>query len=55
MKQILLQLDEAPGSTRFIIQDLDDTHVLVSADAVERVKDDLELELEKNNYVNIEA
>jgi len=34
---------------------LDDTHLLVSADAMKRVREDLELELEKNSYVNIEA
>lgn len=45
VKQILLQLDE---NDRFIIQDLDDTHLLVSADAVDRLKADLEMELEKN-------
>lgn len=56
VKQILLQLDEnSPNGLRFIIQDLDDTHLLISADAVDRVKEDLEAELEKNSYVNIEA
>lgn len=56
MKQILLQLDEnAPQGLRFIVQDLDDTHLLVSADALDRVKEELEAELEKNSYVNIDG
>ncbi|GAA6038419.1 hypothetical protein JCM8097_007639 [Rhodosporidiobolus ruineniae] len=54
VKQILLQLDENAGRHRFIIADLDETHVLISPDAVERVRDSLEAELEKNFYLNIE-
>ncbi|KAL8283737.1 hypothetical protein RQP46_005532 [Phenoliferia psychrophenolica] len=50
VKQILLQLDET-GTERFIIQELDDTHVLISADSVERIKQDLQVQLERNNYV----
>ncbi|KAM0756215.1 nucleotide excision repair TFIIH subunit [Meredithblackwellia eburnea MCA 4105] len=53
VKQILLQLDET-GNERFIIQELDDTHVLISADSVERIKEDLQIELEKNNYTQVE-
>ncbi|KAK4056990.1 hypothetical protein OIO90_001890 [Microbotryomycetes sp. JL221] len=53
VKQILLQLDEQ-GQDRFIIQDLDDTHLLVSQDKLESVKRQLEDELEKNNYVSVE-
>lgn len=45
VKQILLQLDE---EQRFIIQDLDDTHLLVSVGSVERLQNDLQEELEKN-------
>lgn len=54
MKQILLQLDET-GVSRFIIQDLDDNHLLVSAEALDRVKGELEEELEKNNYISMEV
>lgn len=40
VKQILLQLDEENRSNRrFVIADLDETHVLISPEAVERVKD----------------
>ncbi|BGP02050.1 TFIIH basal transcription factor complex TTD-A subunit [Rhodotorula toruloides] len=50
VKQILLQLDENAGRHRFIIADLDETHVLISPDAVERVKDELEEALEANHW-----
>ncbi|GAA6003842.1 hypothetical protein JCM10207_006431 [Rhodosporidiobolus poonsookiae] len=54
VKQILLQLDENSGRHRFIIADLDETHVLISPDAVERVRDSLEGELEKNFFLSME-
>ncbi|GAA5897529.1 TFIIH complex subunit TFB5 [Sporobolomyces salmoneus] len=50
VKQILLQLDESGQLGRFIISDLDDTHLLIAPDYVERVQDELELELEKNHF-----
>lgn len=51
MKQILLQLDESVTlGHRFIIADLDDTHLLISPDSVDRVQEELELELEKNHF-----
>ncbi|GAA5923925.1 hypothetical protein JCM21900_002962 [Sporobolomyces salmonicolor] len=51
VKQILLQLDETAGSRdRFIIADLDDTHVLIAPEAVERVREDLEAHLETNFF-----
>ncbi|BGP18540.1 hypothetical protein JCM10213_002946 [Rhodosporidiobolus nylandii] len=54
VKQILLQLDENAGRSKFIIADLDETHVLISPDAVERVRDALESELEKNFFLSME-
>lgn len=54
VKQILLQLEET-GKEQFIIQELDDTHVLIKADAVERIRRELEIELEKNNYVSLDT
>jgi len=39
VKQILLQLDESGHLGRFIIADLDDTHLLIANDYVERVQD----------------
>ncbi|GAA5909946.1 hypothetical protein JCM5296_002541 [Sporobolomyces johnsonii] len=51
VKQILLQLDETAGSRdRFIIADLDDTHLLIAPEAVERVREDLEAHLETNFF-----
>ncbi|GAA5863727.1 hypothetical protein JCM3774_001230 [Rhodotorula dairenensis] len=50
VKQILLQLDENSGRRRFIIADLDETHVLISPDAVERVRAELEDALEANHW-----
>ncbi|KAJ8293026.1 General transcription and DNA repair factor IIH subunit TFB5 [Rhodotorula toruloides] len=44
------RLDEKAGRHRFIIADLDETHVLISPDAVERVKDELEEALEANHW-----
>ena len=54
VKQILLQLDQSEPARKFIIDNLDDTHLLVTAEHVDRVKEQLQLELEKNNYVNIQ-
>ncbi|CAE6430173.1 unnamed protein product [Rhizoctonia solani] len=50
VKQILLILDKTPGQGGFIIKDIDDTHVLVRADDVKRIRIALEQELEKNTY-----
>jgi len=49
VKQILLALDERPGQS-FIIEDLDEFHVLIRADEEQRVRRELEAELEKNTY-----
>jgi TFIIH basal transcription factor complex TTD-A subunit len=50
VKQILLQLDESSSIGRFIISDLDDTHLLIAPDYVDKVQEELELELEKNHF-----
>ncbi|KAI9057712.1 nucleotide excision repair TFIIH subunit [Trametes sanguinea] len=47
VKQILLALNEKEN---FIIEDLDDYHVVIKADQEYRVRRELELELEKNTY-----
>lgn len=44
VKQILLTLDERPGQS-FIIEDLDEFHVLVRSDEEQRVKRELEAEV----------
>jgi hypothetical protein len=50
VKQILLQLDESGQLGRFIISDLDDTHLLIAPGYVDQVQQELELELEKNHF-----
>ncbi|KZV81087.1 nucleotide excision repair, TFIIH, subunit [Exidia glandulosa HHB12029] len=51
VKQLLIMMDErSSGSATFIIQDLDEHHLLIKADEHERVKRELEAELEKNSY-----
>ncbi|KAI0644009.1 transcription factor TFIIH complex subunit Tfb5-domain-containing protein [Trametes meyenii] len=47
VKQILLTLNEKEN---FIIEDLDDYHVVIKADEEYRVRRELEAELEKNTY-----
>jgi len=47
VKQILLTMNERDN---FIIEDLDDFHVIIKADEEYRVRKQLELELEKNTY-----
>ncbi|KAH9855462.1 nucleotide excision repair TFIIH subunit [Lenzites betulinus] len=47
VKQILLTLNEREN---FIIEDLDDYHVVIKADEEYRVRRELEVELEKNTY-----
>ncbi|KAI0048200.1 hypothetical protein FA95DRAFT_1491243, partial [Auriscalpium vulgare] len=47
VKQILLQMNEQQP---FIIEDLDEFHLLIRADEERRVRRELEAELEKNTY-----
>ncbi|KAK9895380.1 nucleotide excision repair, TFIIH, subunit [Cystobasidium minutum MCA 4210] len=47
VKQLILSMNEEQN---FLIQDLDETHLLVSADSVEMIKEQLEEELEKNTF-----
>jgi len=47
VKQILLNMNEKQS---FIIEDLDDFHVVVKADEEWRIRRELEAELEKNTY-----
>ncbi|KAF9527230.1 nucleotide excision repair TFIIH subunit [Crepidotus variabilis] len=47
VKQILLIMNEKES---FIIEDLDDHHVVIKAEHEWRVRQDLESELEKNTY-----
>ncbi|EDR10191.1 uncharacterized protein LACBIDRAFT_318336 [Laccaria bicolor S238N-H82] len=47
VKQILLSMNE---KSSFIIEDLDDHHLVIKADEEYRVRKELETELEKNTY-----
>ncbi|KAM5543919.1 hypothetical protein V8D89_002536 [Ganoderma adspersum] len=47
VKQILLTMNEKES---FIIEDLDDHHIVIKADEEYRVRRQLEAELEKNTY-----
>ncbi|KAI6000842.1 hypothetical protein EDD15DRAFT_2159546, partial [Pisolithus albus] len=47
VKQILLAMNEKDP---FIIEDLDDYHMVIKADEEYRVRKVLEVELEKNTY-----
>ncbi|TFK47273.1 nucleotide excision repair TFIIH subunit [Heliocybe sulcata] len=49
VKQILLTINEREGNS-FIIEDLDDHHLVIKADEEYRVRKELEAELEKNTY-----
>jgi len=47
VKQILLTMNERDN---FVVEDLDDFHVIIKADEEYKVRKQLELELEKNTY-----
>jgi len=47
VKQILLMMNEKKS---FIIEDLDDHHLVIKADEEYRVREELSHELEKNTY-----
>ncbi|KAF8519171.1 TFIIH subunit TTDA/Tfb5 [Gautieria morchelliformis] len=47
VKQLLVNMDE---KQHFIIQDLDDNHLLIKADEEDRVRKELDAELERNTY-----
>ncbi|KAK7016931.1 RNA polymerase II transcription factor B subunit 5 [Favolaschia claudopus] len=47
VKEILIAMNEKDN---FIIEDLDDWHLVIKADEEFRVRRELEVELEKNTY-----
>jgi TFIIH basal transcription factor complex TTD-A subunit len=47
VKQIILHINE---TRRFIIEDLDDTHVFIDASSVEMVRAELDRILDENTY-----
>jgi TFIIH basal transcription factor complex TTD-A subunit len=51
VKQFLLHLDETMAlGQKFILQDLDETHVFVSSDVPEKLKVKLDELMEQNSY-----
>lgn len=54
MKQFLLHLDETEAlGTKFIIQDLDPTHIFVSHDIIETLKAKIDDLMDQINYVDV--
>ncbi|KAF7377650.1 RNA polymerase II transcription factor B subunit 5 [Mycena sanguinolenta] len=47
VKEILIAMNEREN---FIIEDLDDYHLVIKADEEYRIRRELEVELEKNTY-----
>ena len=47
VKQLVLTLDE---KEHFIIEDLDETHVLIDANSADRLQDELDQALNENTY-----
>ncbi|WVQ63279.1 hypothetical protein V866_005488 [Kwoniella sp. B9012] len=51
-KQILLHLDSMrDGPYKFMIRDVDETHIMIKREYVEEIKELLQDELEKNTYI----
>ncbi|KAG0141217.1 hypothetical protein CROQUDRAFT_52043 [Cronartium quercuum f. sp. fusiforme G11] len=58
VKQLILSLNDKPANSitanglvpPFIVQDLDETHLLVTQDCVGALRVELEAELEKNTF-----
>ncbi|KAL9940513.1 hypothetical protein V8E36_000001 [Tilletia maclaganii] len=49
LKQLILHLDaEAPS--RFVLQDLDATHLFINPKFIDYIRQNLDQELEKNTY-----
>lgn len=54
MKQFLLHLDETNAlGTKFIIQDLDATHLFVSPEVIETLKNKIDDLMDQINYVEM--
>ncbi|CAF0717816.1 unnamed protein product [Brachionus calyciflorus] len=52
MKQFLLYLDDTGEvGGKFVLEDLDDTHLLIDSDCVERLKEKIDDLMDKHTYV----
>lgn len=52
MKQILLSLNESNKEERFIVEDLDETHVMIAPEKVDRVRAILEAEVSSPSTID---
>lgn len=51
MKQFLLHLDEKRTlGDRFILQDLDDTHLFIQGDFIERIQEEIDALMNRNSF-----
>lgn len=51
VKQIISALnDQCQGPQKFVVEDLDETHVLIKSDRLTWLREELERELEKNTW-----
>lgn len=55
VKQILLSLNESNKEERFIVEDLDETHVMIAPEKVDRVRAILEAEVSSPDILNATA
>ena len=54
MKQFLLHLDETNAlGTKFILQDLDSTHIFIDSQSLSRLTNEIDDLMEKINFVEI--
>ncbi|CAG2175131.1 unnamed protein product [Oppiella nova] len=54
MKQFLLHLDETNAlGTRFIIQDLDSTHLFISSDIIDSLKNQIDDLMDQISFIDI--
>ena len=51
MKQFLLYLDDIGEIGKFVLEDLDDTHILIDSDCVDRLKEKMDDLMDKHSYV----
>ena len=52
MKQFLLYLDDIKElGGKFVLEDLDDTHILIDNDFVDRLKEKMDDLMDKHSYV----
>jgi len=54
MKQFLLHLDETNSlGTKFVLQDLDSTHLFISSDIIETLRNKIDDLMDQINFVEV--